>query len=337
MATFAFKPYTYVPTPPRSKSTTTRRKPAPEQASIFDKLQRIKSSNTSLSTPRPPAVADNGGYMPEIRATGYDEAVCDSYSDDELNDTELDEDDETLRPVKRKRPFSSRDSLMPKKPKHSYSSRVTATSNTEVRLPSPAPSALHATDTNMSSYCYNLGRLSSDILLTLTDVTFHPHSSHYYSFTVVVRDACDGRGVSFSQVARLIEGIGHVGKIDDFTIKPMEQHLFLLTGFSRHTSSQPSSGGGTVSTTEVGRIHGNTTRTRPQDGRAVDAGALASRSEPSISDDDGRLSDSDPESSSDDDGCSSGDEQGRLNTSKHSRWNPIDEQRLLAYKKEGKP
>lgn len=74
-------------------------------------------------------------------------------------------------------------------------------------------------------------------------------------------------------------------------------------------------------TAEVGRIHRNTTRTRPQDGRAVDSGALASRSEPS---------------SSDDDGCSSGDEQGCSSTSKHSRWDDIDEQRLLAYKKEDK-
>jgi hypothetical protein len=132
-------------------------------------------------------------------------------------------------------------------------------------------------------------------------------------------DGCDGRGVSFSQVARLIESIGLVGKTDDFTIKPMEQQSFLLTGFSRHTSSQPSSGGGTLSTAEVGRIHKNTRRTRPQDGRAVDAGALESRSEPSSSDDDGGLSNSDPESSSDDNGCSSGDEQGYSSTSKYSR------------------
>ena len=45
---------------------------------------------------------------------------------------------------------------------------------------------------------------------------------------------------------------------------------------------------------------------------------------------------SDSKSSSDDDGCSSGDEQGRSSTSKHSRWDDIDEQRLLAYKKEDK-
>jgi hypothetical protein len=79
-----------------------------------------------------------------------------------------------------------------------------------------------------------------------------------------------------------------------------------------------------MSTTEVGLIHINTTSTRPQDGRAVDAGAFASRSEPSSSDDGGGLSD--PESSSDDDERSSGDEQGRSSTSKHSRWDGTDEQ-----------
>jgi hypothetical protein len=74
MATFAFKPqYTYVPNPPRSKSTATRRKPAPEQVSILDKLQQIRSSSTSLSTSRPVAaaamaVADgDGDYRPGIR------------------------------------------------------------------------------------------------------------------------------------------------------------------------------------------------------------------------------------------------------------------------------
>jgi hypothetical protein len=74
-------------------------------------------------------------------------------------------------------------------------------------------------------------------------------------------------------------------------------------------------------------IHGRKS-TRPQHGRASGAGALTSRrSKPSISDD---------ESSSDDDRCSSKDEPRCSHTSKHSRWSDLDEQRLLAYKKEGK-
>jgi hypothetical protein len=126
--------------------------------------------------------------------------------------------------------------------------------------------------------------------------------------------------------ARLIASIGHMGKIDDFTIKPVEQHSFLLTGFSQHTSSRPSFGGTTLSTAaEAGRDHVDAARTRPQEGKAVDAGALASRrSKPSISDDDGGLSDSNSESSSGDDGCSSENEQGRSSTSKHSRWLDLD-------------
>ena len=66
----------------------------------------------------------------------------------------------------------------------------------------------------------------------------------------------------------------------------------------------------------------------PQEGRAVDAGAFASRrSEPSSSGSESCLSDSDSESGSDDD--------GRSSTRKHRQWPDLDEQRLLAYKKEG--
>jgi hypothetical protein len=47
------------------------------------------------------------------------------------------------------------------------------------------------------------------------------------------------------------------------------------------------------------------------------------------------LSDSDPDLSSDDDGYSSEDKQG-LSTGVNDRWDPVDEQRLLAWKKKGK-
>jgi len=60
MATLAFKPYTYVPTASRSKSATSRRKPASKPISIFDKLQRINPSSTELSMPQS-AVADDRG------------------------------------------------------------------------------------------------------------------------------------------------------------------------------------------------------------------------------------------------------------------------------------
>jgi hypothetical protein len=144
----------------------------------------------------------------------------------------------------------------------------------------------------MSSDCCNLGGSSIDILPTLTEVTFRPHSTRCCSFTVVVREGCDGQGVSFSQLAQLIESIGHVGKIDNFTIKPSQQHSFLLTSFSRHTSSQLSSSGTTVLTAaEAGPVHGNATRTGLQDGRAVNTEPVASQgSQQFSSDEDGGLS-----------------------------------------------
>jgi len=78
----------------------------------------------------------------------------------------------------------------------------------------------------------SLSRLSRATPPPLTEITFRPHSAHCYSFTAVVRDGRDGRGVSLAQVVRLIASTGHVGKIDDFTIKPMEQYSYLLSGFS---------------------------------------------------------------------------------------------------------
>ena len=150
----------------------------------------------------------------------------------------------------------------------------------------------------------NLDRSSRAILPTLTEVTFRPHSADYCSFTAVIYTE---QGVSFGQLSRLIASIGHVGKINDFTIKPIEQHSFLVTGFSRYTPSRLSFSGKAISTTaEAGRTHKDATRTRPQHGKAMHAQPLASQgSEPSSSNNDSDLSDSDPDISSDDDGYSS--------------------------------
>ena len=217
-----------------------------------------------------------------------------------------------------------------------HGSRVTAVSSAKGRLPSPAPSMPQTIDTEILSDCYNLGRSSRDTLPTLAEVTFRPHSTRCCTFTAVIRDGRDGRGVSFSQLAQLIESVGHVGKIDDFTIKPIEQHSFLLTGFSRHTSSRLSSGTILSPTVEANRVFDNAPSTTLQHSKAADAGALLSEgSEPSSSDDESGLSDSDSDLSSDDDACSSKKKQGS-NTRMNIPWEPVDEQRLLAYKKEDK-
>ncbi|KAI9772983.1 MAG: hypothetical protein M1840_008865 [Geoglossum simile] len=267
-------------------------------------------------------------YSDSSLEPSHDEArsYSDSYSDDELNNTKakLDMDDKRLRPAKRKRLSLSYDSPTQwrhknylqyisshqhkpcSKSQHHYpksyslldqGSRVAAGSSAKGQLPSPAPSVPQATDTDMSpDYCNPSPR---NVLLILTEVTFHPYSLYCYSFTTL---------------AQLIESIGHVGKIDDFTIKLIEHHSFLLTGFSWYTLSQPSFSRATLlTTTEAGRNHIDATHTRPQNGRAIDARALASRrNEPPSSDNDGSLSDSDPESSSGDNGYLNLDEQRQL-------------------------
>jgi hypothetical protein len=236
----------------------------------------------------------------------HDEAgsSSDSDSNDELinNNVDSDDDDREPRPTKWKRPSSSDDGPSKKRKHHlqqrstrkrrahskshrhspnSHSpldqgSRATAGSCAGGQLPSPAPSAPGTMDAELAYDCRNLGGSSEDILPALTEVIFRPHSLHCCSFTAVTRDGCEGQGVSFSQLTRLVESIGHAGQIDDFTIKPLQQHLFLLTGFSRHTPSRPSSKGMTASAAaEASPIHRDATRIRSQDGRDINTNARA--------------------------------------------------------------
>jgi hypothetical protein len=69
MATFVFKlQYAYVPTVERSQTAAARRKLAPKQVGILDKLQHVRSSSTSLSMVAAVVAAanSNGGYKSRI-------------------------------------------------------------------------------------------------------------------------------------------------------------------------------------------------------------------------------------------------------------------------------
>ncbi|KAI9784451.1 MAG: hypothetical protein M1839_002107 [Geoglossum umbratile] len=112
-------------------------------------------------------------------------------------------------------------------------------------LPSTSPSTLRVMDAEVPSDRCNIGRWSRAVLPTLVEITFRPHSTLYCSFTAVVRDSGDGRGISSAQFARLVEDIGHIGIIDDFLVRRLDQYSFLLTGFS-YIASRPS--GMTVAT-----------------------------------------------------------------------------------------
>jgi hypothetical protein len=114
-------------------------------------------------------------------------------------------------------------------------SRNAASSGTKGRLPSPALSVAQRIDIRMPPNDSSLRHSSKATPPTLTEITFRPHSAHCYSFIATIREGCDGKWISLSHVIQLITIIGHTGKIDDFTIKSIEQHSYLLTGFSWHT------------------------------------------------------------------------------------------------------
>lgn len=134
--------------------------------------------------------------------------------------------------------------------------------------------------------------------------------------------------------------MGCIEEIDVHTIKWLPQDIVQLIGLSRLASSRLSPNVRTKGTPpKTGRIHNGTASVRHWHDKVVDTGTTTlPGSEPSSSDDDSNSSNSDPDSdpSSDDDGCSSVADQGRSSTSNQSRWSGLDEQRLLAYKKEGK-
>ncbi|KAL5347675.1 hypothetical protein ACLOAV_007084 [Pseudogymnoascus australis] len=201
----------------------------------------------------------------------------------------------------------------------------------------------------------------------LTEVTFRPYSPDYYSFSALIQDDRDEPEFTFGQFSKLIDCVGHSGNTKDLTIKQLKQHLFLVTGFSRRTSSRPSQSGRTVrSTTNACLVPLSARRTRADKGRSAstfpsqrreasshivdysfgdgssedelgrsDKRKYSQWSASSRSDVDG-FGDGDPNTCSDGDAYSSEDNVGRSDNRKYSEWSALDKQRLSAYKKEGK-
>lgn len=154
----------------------------------------------------------------------------------------------------------------------------------------------------------------------------------------MIRAGHDQPESSFGPFTRLIKEIGHVEEVTVSTVKPLPQHQFLLTGFSRHTlprnlhSERTTGFASTASSFYEGGA-----RTQLQHGTTVDVGIASQRTESSSSYVDNDFSDSDLNLSSRNNGeYLSEDERGYSSTRKHSSWSELDEQRLLMYKKEDK-
>jgi hypothetical protein len=316
----------------------------------------------------------------------------DSCSDGELSSTEAesDENDWSSCPTKRKWSSSFHAGLTQGKRKHhqqgstqrqrwrphspfNHGSRVAPACSGNSQVLSPPRSALGAMDTEMSSDRGTLSESPKHIQPLLTEVTFRLHSPTCYSFSAFIQDDRDEPEFSFGQFSKIIECVGHAGNIEDLTIKPLKQHSFLVTGFSRHTSSRPSQSGRTVgSTTFACRVPLVARHTRLDKGRSASAfpsqrretsssvgsdddacssedelGRLDTRKysqwSPSSSIDDNGFGDGELNPGSNDDACSSEGDVGYSSEDdvgrsvKYSRWSPLEKQRLAAYKKENKP
>lgn len=167
----------------------------------------------------------------------------DNCSDDELSSTEAESDEGDRRPcpTKRKRPSSSY--VGPTQRKRGEHLQLGSTHRgrncspprhrwkPNSQLPSPPRSSLDRGTLSVSS---------KHTRPLLTEVTFRPHSPNCYSFSAFFQDDSNEPEFSVGQLSKLIECVFHAGNIEDLTIKLLKQHSFLVTGFSRHTSSRPS-------------------------------------------------------------------------------------------------
>lgn len=190
----------------------------------------------------------------------------------------------------------------------------------------------------MSSDCSNLDGLFRSILSTLIEVTFHSQSLHYCFFTATIQNSYNEWEVSFSQLVWLIKSTDYVEKIDDFMIKSIKQHLFIMTDFSQHASFWLLFSETTVSTAvKASSIHRNAACIQLQHDKAIDVKALALQESKLFSNNDNcGLSNSNSDFSDNNDRCSSKKKQRHLHISKHSQWSDLDKQHLLTYKKESK-
>jgi hypothetical protein len=89
---------------------------------------------------------------------------------------------------------------------------------------------MHGMDTEMVCDCTDLGGSSRNTLSTLIEITFCLQSSRCWSYRAVVHEAREARDASFSELARLIESFGPVGKIGNLAVDQLQQHFVLVTG-----------------------------------------------------------------------------------------------------------
>jgi len=169
----------------------------------------------------------------------------------------------------------------------------------------------------------------------LTDITLRPVSSGVSFFAAIIQADCN-MSPSCSEPVMLVESaLGYAGKIDDITIKPLGPDSWLVTGFlhSLHDMSQFSTSHIRPSGIYSGGARGST---RSLHSKAASVVAVGSQEGPRSNEEDDDSSDCNL-GYGDGDNRYTGNKHKRPSARLHAKWSKLEEQRLLAYKKEDKP
>jgi len=170
----------------------------------------------------------------------------------------------------------------------------------------------------------------------LTDITLRPVSSGVSFFAAIIQADRNMPIFSCSELVMLVESaLGHAGKIDNITTKPLGPESWLLTGF-RHSLRDMSGPPVSRTTMQPSGIYSSDVRSqeRTLHSRAANVAAVDLEDDPRSSDEDDSASDCDLDLGGGG-GCPS--EDGTRSSARiHTQWSELDKQRLLAYKKEDK-
>ncbi|KAF1808000.1 hypothetical protein P152DRAFT_259197 [Eremomyces bilateralis CBS 781.70] len=154
----------------------------------------------------------------------------------------------------------------------------------------------------------------------VTDISLRPTPGDTFLAATVKADGDIGV-ISYSKLLTLIENILGVPKIQDITLKPLAAGQWLLTGFIRNHYLN-------AGVTTQHEVTSNPRRDTTE--------ATVPMANTSDSEDDCSVGRSDSTVSDDEAGDEKYIDQG-IDGGTRRRWEPLEEQRLLAYKAEGKP
>lgn len=261
----------------------------------------------------------NNSHQPKEKMTegGFPRDAAEDHADSE---SERPRSKSKGQPAKRRRfRFTNRKSHPTSVPEYSRRRFEFTASHTKGRFLSPLPPRSAFADARAPSDCDGIGRWSNQTPQKLAHIMLRPVSTSVSFLATIIQDDRNVPTFSYSQSLTLIESeLGNAGHIDSVTIIPLTLNSWLLTGFLRTLHGKS---GLAVSRTAMkanGTCNDSESDTRTLRSKAAKIGAIHSMEDERSSEDDDDSSDNDVDLS-------------------YSRWSLLDDDRLLAYKREGRP